>query len=89
MMGRISPTLFTKLFRGEESESLTFDELRDAAQSYIVAGSDTTANTLTYLIWSVCKNPQIRDQLAREVQSVPPGVRGPRPMGPAVPQPGD
>ena len=66
----VQPTLFTKMFKGEDSDALTFAEIRDAAQSYIVAGSDTTAHTLTYLIWSVCKNAQIRDRLVKEAQAL-------------------
>lgn len=61
-------TLFTRLFRGEEEEELTFKEIRDEAQVYIVAGSDTTAITLTYLVWAVCRNPAIRDRLVAEVR---------------------
>ncbi|KAI1490110.1 cytochrome P450 [Biscogniauxia mediterranea] len=38
------------------SLTMTPDEVRDNAQAYIVAGSDTTSNTLTYLVWSVCRD---------------------------------
>lgn len=43
------PTLFTKLFDAGEN-GLTDDEIRNEAQTFIVAGSDTTANSLTYLV---------------------------------------
>lgn len=65
-------TLFTKLFRAETDEKLPFDELLSEAQSYIVAGSDTTANTLTYLTWSICRNPDIRSKLVQELRTLPP-----------------
>lgn len=65
------PTLFTRLFKGEEEETLTFKEIMDDATAYIVAGSDTTAVTLTYLVWRVLKNPEIRDKLVHEVQQLP------------------
>lgn len=65
----IKPTLFTKLFKAEEEETLTFPEMINNARAYLVAGSDTTAHTLTYLIWSVCKSPQIRDRLVAELTS--------------------
>ncbi|KAH8887131.1 cytochrome P450 [Thozetella sp. PMI_491] len=67
----VKPTLFTKLFMGEDAGTLTFNEIRDSAQSNIVAGSDTTAYSLTFLLWTVCGNPAIRDRLVREVQSLP------------------
>ena len=65
------PTLFTKLFKAQDEDRLDFDEIRDTAQVYIVAGSDTTAHTLTYLVWAVCRNVGIRDRLVREVQVLP------------------
>ncbi|KJZ71230.1 hypothetical protein HIM_09373 [Hirsutella minnesotensis 3608] len=67
----VQQTLFTKLFKAEKDETMPFSEIRDEALSYIVAGSDTTANTLTFLIWSVCRNPQIRDRLVQELQALP------------------
>lgn len=66
------PTLFTKLFKGEEAELLTMKEIRDEAMIYILAGSDTTALTLTYLIWAVCRDEGIRQTLVNELA----GLRG-------------
>lgn len=65
------PTLFTKLFKGEEEDTLTFKEILDDAIAYIVAGSDTTAVTLTYLVWRVLQNRNVRDKLVQEVQQLP------------------
>ncbi|KND89234.1 putative sterigmatocystin biosynthesis P450 monooxygenase [Tolypocladium ophioglossoides CBS 100239] len=67
----VQQTLFTKVFQAEDEDKLTFDEIRNEAQSYIVAGSDTTANSLTYLTWSVCRNPGIRDALVKELRTLP------------------
>jgi cytochrome P450 len=67
----VKPTLFTKVFKAGEEDKLSFDEIRNDAHSFIIAGSDTTANTLTYLIWSVCKNPMIRDTLVDELRGLP------------------
>lgn len=61
------PTLFTKLFKGEEDELLTIKEIRDEAMIYILAGSDTTALTLTYLVWAVCRDEGIRQTLVAEL----------------------
>lgn len=65
------PTLFTKLLRGQEDETLPFKEIMDEAQVYIIAGSDTTALTLTYLVWSVCRQPAIQRRLVEEAQRLP------------------
>jgi cytochrome P450 len=43
------PTLFTKLDKAGE-EGLNDVEIRNEARTYIIAGSDTTANTLNYLV---------------------------------------
>ncbi|KAK3324862.1 cytochrome P450 [Apodospora peruviana] len=62
-------TIFTSLIKGNAIE-LTELELTVEVQSYITAGTDTTAVTLTYLIWAVCRDQKIRDELVRELKSV-------------------
>jgi cytochrome P450 len=59
-------TLFTQLFR-EGEESLSDDEIKSEGQAYIIGGSDTTAITLTYLVWSVCRNSEIKQRLVEEL----------------------
>ncbi|XRM45595.1 hypothetical protein ABZX51_008678 [Aspergillus tubingensis] len=66
----VKPTLFSKLYNGGK-EGLSDAEIRDDATDLIVAGSDTTANTLTYLTWAVCKTPVIRQALVAEVATLP------------------
>ncbi|KAL2803421.1 cytochrome P450 [Aspergillus granulosus] len=68
------PTLFTKLYGASQGKSqkngeecLSDQEIRNDAQSFIIAGSDTTANTLTYLVWSVLKDEGIREKLVAEL----------------------
>lgn len=51
-------------------------EIRDEAMIYILAGSDTTALTLTYLVWAVCRDAAIRDRLVRELAGLPGGGGG-------------
>jgi cytochrome P450 len=68
----VKPTLFTKLInKSEKEEGLTEAEIRLEAGGYIVAGSDTSAITLTYLVWAVCKDLMIRDKLVAEVATLP------------------
>ncbi|GLA00890.1 hypothetical protein AnigIFM60653_010277 [Aspergillus niger] len=66
----VKPTLFTKLYNAGK-EGLSDAEIRDDASDLIVAGSDTTANTLTYLTWAVCKAPVVRKALVAEVATLP------------------
>lgn len=66
------PTLLTKLFDAGE-EGLSDLDINYEAQGYIAAGSDTTAVTLTYLVYSVCRDEKIRDRLVGEVASLPEG----------------
>lgn len=42
------------------------------AQGLLVAGSDTTAVTLTYLVWAVLRHPQWHHALEKEVTSLAP-----------------
>ncbi|QKX64101.1 uncharacterized protein TRUGW13939_11274 [Talaromyces rugulosus] len=65
-------TLFSNLLKSETRE-LTEMEIIQEACGYIAAGSDTTAITMTYLIWSVCRNQSIRDRLVTEVKGLPDG----------------
>lgn len=78
---RVKQTLFTKVFQAEEDDTMTFEEVMTNAQSYIVAGSNTTAHSLTYLIWSICRDPKVRSELVKELQNLPkdfgePDLRG-------------
>ncbi|KAK7750180.1 hypothetical protein SLS62_007931 [Diatrype stigma] len=68
---KASPTLFTKIIQASEDDTLTRRELVDNAQLYIVAGADTTSNTLTYLTWQISRHPQMREKLVAEVKALP------------------
>ncbi|KAI0885103.1 putative cytochrome P450 [Annulohypoxylon maeteangense] len=67
------PTLLSKLYRATENDTdtLPFIELREDAMAYIAAGSDTTTNTLTYLLWSVSRDPEVKAKLLAEIQTLP------------------
>ncbi|KAF7906306.1 hypothetical protein EAF00_000585 [Botryotinia globosa] len=64
------PMLLEKLFRRDEN-GLFDKDILDNAMAFIIAGSDTTANTMTYLTWAVCKYTQVRDALVEELRSLP------------------
>ncbi|KAH8424752.1 cytochrome P450 [Aspergillus melleus] len=63
-------TLFTKLADAGD-KGLSEHETCSEARGYIVAGSDTTAVTLTYLVYAVCRDSRIRDKLVSELMSLP------------------
>ncbi|KIM92531.1 hypothetical protein OIDMADRAFT_107109 [Oidiodendron maius Zn] len=68
---RVQQTLFTKLFQAGEEGKLTFDEIVNDSLSYILGGSDSTALSLTYLIWYVCRDPEIQTALVKELRTLP------------------
>ncbi|TEA21658.1 Cytochrome P450 monooxygenase azaI [Colletotrichum sidae] len=65
------PMVFSKAFATDQEEQLTRIEMRDNAQVFIVGGSDTTANSMIYLVWAVCRNPAIKARLLAELDSLP------------------
>jgi cytochrome P450 len=50
-----------------EKISLTDEDVREEAGNFIVAGSDTTAVTLTYLVWAILKQPDLQIKLEKEI----------------------
>jgi cytochrome P450 len=57
--------------RNEHAQPLTDHDIRLEAGNLIVAGSDTTAVTMTYLVWSVLKRPALQRRLEEEVATLP------------------
>lgn len=66
---QIRPTLFSKLYRAKDDESLGFASMRDNAQIYLTAGTGTTAMSLTFLVWSVCRHEAVRRRLLDELHA--------------------
>ena len=65
------PTLFTKMIQKvEKEESLDRETLIGEGQGFIVAGSDTTANTMTYLVYAVTRHPEVQKRLVDELSTV-------------------
>ena len=64
-------TLFSNILKATEHDKLTFDEVISNAQAYIIAGSDTTSTTMTYLVWAVCSHPSVHERLINELQKLP------------------
>lgn len=51
----------------QEKMALTDGAIRHEAGNLIVAGSDTTAVTMTYLVWAVLKHPELQAELEEEI----------------------
>ncbi|TEY87498.1 hypothetical protein BOTCAL_0001g00240 [Botryotinia calthae] len=62
--------LLKKLFRSDE-DGLSDSDIVNNAMAFMIAGSDTTANTMTYLTWAVCKHPEIKKALVEELSTLP------------------
>lgn len=69
----VKKTLFSSLVRKSNGVNGEFSSQEVAAesQSYITAGTDTTAITMTYLIYTVISNEDIRKNLLEELQALP------------------
>lgn len=67
-----SRNIFSGLVHASEKDGATFSDLDVAieAGNLIVAGSDTTAVTLTYLIWAILSRPKLHAQLKTELATL-------------------
>lgn len=69
-----STNLFaTAQAEAEKGETLDDEDVKLEAIGLFVAGTDTTAITLTYLVWAVLSRPLLRGQLEREVAGLSEG----------------
>jgi cytochrome P450 len=62
--GGCRKTLFTNMAEGAIDDATIARE----AQNLIIAGTDTTSVTLTYLVWAVLRHPAVKEKLLRELQ---------------------
>ncbi|KAI8720005.1 hypothetical protein NCS52_00444500 [Fusarium sp. LHS14.1] len=68
--GLSTANLFSQMLaqaQGQEKTEIKDSTVRTEAGNLIVAGSDTTAVTLTYLVWAVLSQPQLQAALEAEV----------------------
>ncbi|KAK7442370.1 cytochrome P450 [Colletotrichum acutatum] len=68
-----SANLFSNMQAASDEKieyNLTPEKLKSEATNLIVAGSDTTSITLTYLIWVVLKRPALRQSLEVELDNL-------------------
>ncbi len=58
---------------GTDSLTLSDEAMASEAATMIVAGSDSTAATMTYAVWEVLRRPDLRRRLEDEVAGLQPG----------------
>ncbi|XP_040004181.1 cytochrome P450 [Xiphias gladius] len=59
------------------SEQMTVTEILGSVTELLLAGVDTTSNTISWSLYHLAKEPQIQEQLYQEVISVCPGDKTP------------
>jgi cytochrome P450 len=72
-------TLLRRLMAASESEEgheMTFDQVRDEVATFLLAGHETTATTMTWVWYLLTLHPEWQDRLYEEVH----GVTGGRPL---------
>ncbi|KAL3834555.1 hypothetical protein ACJIZ3_009291 [Penstemon smallii] len=52
----------------KDKENMTDKYLRDIILSFLIAGKDSSANTLAWFFYMLCKHPLIQEKVAMEVQ---------------------
>uniref|UniRef100_A0A7N0T9C0 Cytochrome P450 n=1 Tax=Kalanchoe fedtschenkoi TaxID=63787 RepID=A0A7N0T9C0_KALFE len=52
----------------KDPANMTDKYLRDITLSFIIAGRDSSANTLTWFFYMLCKHPEVRDKIVIEVR---------------------
>ncbi|KAL7274983.1 hypothetical protein RUND412_002096 [Rhizina undulata] len=69
-----NPTILAKILGAKDSVtgvSLSLPEIEDEATAMIVAGTDTTAISLTFCIWCILRHPTIHKKLLTELATLP------------------
>nr|AHF22080.1 CYP704A87 [Artemisia annua] len=51
-----------------DPENMSDEYLRDILLNFLIAGKDTTANTLTWFFYMLCKHPLIQEKVAEDVK---------------------
>lgn len=54
----------------KDPENMTDKYLRDITLNFIIAGRDTSGNSLTWFFYMLCKNPSVQKKIVNEVREV-------------------
>ncbi|WOL05718.1 Cytochrome P450 [Canna indica] len=52
----------------KDPERMTLQYLRDIVLNFVIAGKDTTAGTLSWFFYLICKNPHVQEKIYKEVK---------------------
>nr|GMC86924.1 cytochrome P450 704C1-like [Ipomoea batatas] len=52
----------------KDPETMTDEYLRDIILNFVLAGKDSSANTLSWFFYMLCKNPLVGEKLDREIE---------------------
>ncbi|KAI5064814.1 hypothetical protein GOP47_0019509 [Adiantum capillus-veneris] len=55
-----------------DSERYTDQQIRDIILNFIIAGRDTTALTLSWFLYCICKYPRVQEKLVEELSQIEP-----------------
>ncbi|PKU59801.1 Cytochrome P450 704C1 [Dendrobium catenatum] len=53
-----------------DPENITYEYLRDITLNFVIAGKDTTAGTLSWFIYLLCKHPYMQEEIFQEVKEM-------------------
>jgi cytochrome P450 len=69
--------ILSRFLLERESDPGCFDNkyLRDIILNFVIAGRDTTAGTLSWFLYVLCRNERVQDRIAREVRAATTGDR--------------
>lgn len=56
--------------RKKDPENISYQYLRDIVLNFLIAGKDTTAGTLSWFFYMLCKNPSMQEKIFQEVKEV-------------------
>jgi cytochrome P450 len=62
-------TLFSKMMPDDGEQIFSDSLMAREASNIIIAGVDTTAMTLTYLVYEVIRHPEVREKLVKELST--------------------
>ena len=60
----------------KDPEEMNDKYLRDIVLNFLIAGKDTSANTVSWFLYMLCKNPALQEKVSQEVRNVLGGKQG-------------
>ncbi|KAL5034945.1 hypothetical protein BDV3_004439 [Batrachochytrium dendrobatidis] len=58
------------LHSNSEAQLFSEQEIIDELIGFIIAGHETTANTMTFIVFALCQNPKVQEKLAAEIHDI-------------------